>query len=70
MDRGAVFGSRALTLGEVAQAYGVTPKVLRSWFEIYGLGWMLKERRSRYFTPLELAEMVRVLGSPESHRDP
>lgn len=66
----APFGTQALTPGEVAQAYGVTPKVLRSWFRAYGLEKLVGRRASRYFTPAELRNIADTLGTPESHREP
>lgn len=61
------FASKAMTLGEVALAYGVTPKVLRTWLRAYGLEKYVGRRHSRYFTPSELEEMARTLGAPEGH---
>lgn len=55
--------ARARNFGEIADYYGVSPKVMRRWMRRQGLGDMLKRGSgSYYYTPSDLARIGSVFG--------
>lgn len=66
MNPNRPFGSQALSLGELARAYGITTKVLRSWLRNSGLEKFIGRRHSRYLTPAELKEIINTFGDIET----